>query len=266
MPPGRKGWRLEAGLIAFSGLSSLLVLFLVLPIIALYLGLEPSVLGDLLGNPALRGEVVGGFKVALLASAAAVALLLALGIPLAYLLARYSFPCKRILEGIVDVPLALPHVVAGVMLLEAYGARGPAGPLLERVHLVVEDHFLGVVLVMAFVSAPLLVDTVKVGFQAVPESLEAVARTLGASRLRAFKDIALPLAARSIVAGSLLAWARGLSEVGALLVVAYYPKTVNILILEYLSIYGLPYAVALSALYAALALAIFASLRVVAGS
>jgi molybdate/tungstate transport system permease protein len=264
MPPGRRIPGAEAGLILFSGLSSLLILFLALPIIALYLGLKPSTLGGILGSPALREEVVGGFKVALLASAAAVALLLILGIPLAYLLARYNFPGKRVLEGLVDVPLALPHVVAGVMLLEAYGSRGLAGPLLERVHVVVEDHFLGVVLVMAFVSAPLLVDTVKVGFQAVPESLGAVARTLGASRLRAFRDIALPLAARSIAAGSLLAWARGLSEVGALLVVAYYPKTVNILILEYLSVYGLPYAVALSALYAALALGVFASLRVVA--
>jgi len=257
----RGAHRLEAALLVLAALSSLLVLFLALPIAALYLKVDPHVASRLLGGP-LRGEVVSAFKVSLLASAAALSGLLVLGIPLAYTLARLDFPGKRLVEALVDIPLALPHTVAGIMILEAYGSRGLLGGGLSRLGLVLEDHFLGVVAVMAFVSAPLLVDTVKVGFQSIPESLEAVARTLGASRLRAFLDISLPLALRSIAAGSLLAWARGLSEVGALLVVAYYPKTVNILILEYLSIYGLPYAAALAAIYAALALGVFTALRV----
>jgi molybdate/tungstate transport system permease protein len=261
--PRRRREGLEPGLLALSALGSLLILYLLAPIMALYLGVEPGVLGEILSQPTLRGEVAGAFRVALEASLAAVGLLAVLGVPLAYTLARAEFPGKSVVEGLVDVPLALPHTVAGVMILEAYGRRGLLGPGLERLGVEVEDHFMGVVLVMAFVSAPLLVDTAKVGFQSVPPTLEAVARTLGASRLRAFRDVTLPLAARSIAAGALLAWARGLSEVGGLLVVAYYPKTVNILILEYLSVYGLPYAVALSALYAALTLAIFASLRVV---
>ena len=256
----------ERGLLLFSALASFFVLLLVLPLVALYAGVKPGVLGAMLSSPEMREEILGGFRVALLASLIAVGILLALGVPTAYVLARYDFPGKRVVEGVIDIPLALPHVVAGVMLLEAYGSWGLAGPLLRRIGLVIEDHLAGVVAVMAFVSAPLLVDTVKVGFQSIPESLSAVARTLGASRLRAFRDIELPLAARSIAAGSLLAWARGLSEVGALLVVAYYPKTVNILILEYLSIYGLPYAVALAAVYATLTLGIFAALRVVTRS
>ncbi len=257
--------RLETGLVVLSGLASLLLLYILAPIIALYIATPPTAIKGLLESPELRSEVAGALETTLAASLLAVALLLVLGVPLAYVLARYRFPGKSIVEAVVDVPLALPHTVAGIMLLEAYGPSSPIGEALGRLGLAVKDHLLGVVLVMAFVSAPLLVDTVKVGIQSIPVSLEEAARTLGVPQSRVFTDITLPLAWRSILAGSILAWARGLSEVGALLVVAYYPKTVNILILEYLSIYGLRVAAALAALYAGITLLAFTALRVVAG-
>ena len=238
-------------------LSLILLFFIVAPLAALYLEASPSLAGEMMSNR----EVLGAIKVSLEASIVSVLILVATGVPLAYILSRTSFKGKNLVEAIVDIPLVMPHAVAGIMILSAFGSKGLLGPGLSRVGLVIEDSFPGIVLVMTFVSIPLLVDTVKVGFEIVGSSLEDVARTLGAGRWTAFRTVTLPLAYRHILAGALLGWARGLSEVGALLVVAYYPKTVNILILDYLSVYGLKYAATLSALYSIIVLAIFVALR-----
>ncbi len=253
--------RAEASLILLYAGSSLLVLFLLIPLVSLYLRLSPEALARVFGSPVLAAQVRDALATSLAASVAATLILLALGVPLAYVLARHQFPGKGVVEAIVDLPFVMPHAVAGIMLLTAYGSRGLLGPVLQRAGLRLEDSFAGVVAVMAFVSAPLLVDTVKAGIASVDPMVEAVARTLGAGPLRVFLDITLPMVWRHVAAGALLAWARGLSEVGALLVVAYYPKTLNILILEYLQVYGLPYAVAVSAAYAALVAAVFIALR-----
>jgi molybdate/tungstate transport system permease protein len=255
----------EKGLLLVWGLASLLLLYILAPIIALYIATPLGEYSKLTRDPLIWREVTSALRVTLAASLIAVVFLAVLGVPLAYVLARGSFPGKSIIEAVVDIPLALPHTVAGIMLLEAYGSQSPMGELLERLGITIKDHLAGIVLVMMFVSAPLLVDTVKVGIQSIPGSLEEAAITLGVPRFRVFAGIILPLAWRSILAGAILAWARGLSEVGALLVVAYYPKTVNILILEYLSLYGLRLSAALAGLYAAITLAAFTALRMVAG-
>jgi molybdate/tungstate transport system permease protein len=238
-------------------LSLILLFFIVAPLVALYLEADPKLAEDIISNK----DVIGAIKVSLEASITSVLVLAATGVPLAYVLARTSFKGKNIVEAVIDIPLVMPHAVAGIMILSAFGSNGLFGPGLSNIGLVIEDSFAGIVLVMMFVSIPLLVDTVKVGFEIVGSSLENVARTLGASRWTAFRTITLPLTAKHILAGSLLGWARGLSEVGALLVVAYYPKTVNILILDYLSIYGLKYAATLSAIYSIIVIAIFVALR-----
>ncbi|MEB3755465.1 MAG: ABC transporter permease [Desulfurococcales archaeon] len=238
-------------------LSALLLFFIVAPLVSLFMEANPSISAEMIKNH----EVINAIKVSLEASIISVLVLTIMGVPLAYILARHDFPGKQLVEAFVDLPLVMPHAVAGIMILSAFGSRGLIGSYLQDLGLVIEDDFKGIVIVMAFVSIPLLVDTVKVGFQLIGSSLESVARTLGASEWKAFTTITLPLSFKHILAGALLGWARGLSEVGALLVVAYYPKTVNILILEYLSIYGLKYAATLSAIYALIVLSIFIALR-----
>ncbi|MCE4614076.1 MAG: ABC transporter permease [Desulfurococcales archaeon] len=242
------------------GLSALLLFFIVAPLVSLFMEANPSLSGKMIENQ----EVINAIKVSLEASILSVLLLIVTGVPLAYILARHSFPGKQFVEALVDLPLVMPHAVAGIMILSAFGSRGLLGSYFSDIGFIIEDNFKGIVIVMAFVSIPLLVDTVKVGFQLIGSSLESVARTLGASEWRAFTSITLPLSFKHILAGALLGWARGLSEVGALLVVAYYPKTVNILILEYLSVYGLKYAATLSAIYASIVLLIFIVLKMVA--
>ena len=253
--------RVEAPLLIMQAMASLLILFLLLPIVSLFAKVDPAVAQKMFSSGAVVEQIRRAFMVSLAASAAAVALLAVTGTPLAYLLARYSFPGKSLVESIIDIPLVMPHAVAGIMILAAYSRRGVLGGLLEAAGLRVQDSFLGIVLAMAFVSAPLLVDTVKAGIASIDSMLEAVARSLGASKARAIVDIVLPLAWRHIAAGVILAWARALSEVGAILIVAYYPMTVNILIIQYMNIYGLPYAIVLSALFAAVAIALFTVLR-----
>ncbi len=237
------------------------VLLLTLPLIALYLNLDLGALSRFVWAEPFKGEISSALRVTFLASGVAVTALIITGVPLAYVLARYDFPGRNFLEGLVDLPLVIPHAVSGIMILAAFGGRGLLGPSLTRLGVRVEDAFLGVVAVMLFVSAPLLIDTVKVGFSSIEEDLIAVARSLGASRAQTFLKVELPLAGKHIATGALMAWARGLSEVGALLIVAYYPKTINVLILEYFNVFGLKAALALSAVYLTIILAAFTLIR-----
>jgi molybdate/tungstate transport system permease protein len=251
--------------IVIHSLASLLVIFIALPVFSLFARIEPPALREVLGGTLLAEQVRSAFRVTIEASLLAVTVLLLTGIPLAYILARCSFPGKRVVETLVDLPFVMPHAVAGIMLLTAYGRSGVASPLLDKLGTRLEDSFAGVVAVMVFVSAPLLVDTVRTGIESIDPMTEAVARSLEATQLRVLLTITLPMSLRHIVAGALLAWARAISEVGALLIVAYHPKTVNVLIIELLNAYGLGYAVAVSALLAAFAIAVFIALRTVTG-
>jgi molybdate/tungstate transport system permease protein len=253
--------RVEAPLILMQFLASLLILFLLVPIVSLFAKVNPSVAHEMFSEKAIAEQIKSAFIVSFTASAVAVAMLTLTGVPLAYMLARYDFRGKGLVESIIDIPLVMPHAVAGIMILTAYSRRGLLGGLVESLNVRVQDSFLGIVLAMMFVSAPLLVDTVKAGVSSIDPLLEVVARTLGASRFRAIVDIVLPLAWRHILAGVILAWARALSEVGAILIVAYYPTTINILIIQYMNIYGLPYAIVVSALFAAIAVILFTTLR-----
>jgi len=258
--------RVEIGLVALSTLASIAILGLFAPLIGIYLKLKPEYVKEYILPEPYRSEILGALKVSLIASIIAVLILIIVGVPLAYILARFEFPLKSIVQGLVDLPLVIPHAVSGILILSAYGSSGLLGPLLGRAGLRIEDSYAGIIAVMTFVSAPLLVDTVKVGFETIPESLVAVARSLGARRSQALLHVELPLVFRHILAGALMAWARGLSEVGALLIVAYYPKTINILIIEFFDVLGLGPAIALSALYLLLILLIFIILREVISS
>jgi len=154
---------------------------------------------------------------------AALALLLILppGVALGWLLARRSWPGKTLIETLAALPLVLPPVATGFVLLRLFGRRGPFGaPLHEHFGLDVVFTWRGVVAAMAVMSLPLLVRASRVAFEGVETRLEDVARTLGASELRVLATITLPLAARGLLGGALLAFARALGEFGATIVVA----------------------------------------------
>jgi len=255
--------RAELFLIAISGVASLTVLFIIVPVASLFIMCDPHTLSYLFSSPAFASEVREAFMTTFIASGIATLILLVIGIPTGYILARFSFPGKAVIESLLDIPLLMPHVVSGIMILSAFSERGILSPVTSIFKIKVEDSLLGIILAMMYVSAPIMIDTVKAAVASVDPMLEHVARTLGASTARTFITVTLPLISRSIVAATILTWARALSEVGAILVVAYYPKTVNVLILEYLQSLGLKYAIALSVPLALIAVAIFTAIRVV---
>ena len=148
-------------------------------------------------------------------------LILPPGLVLAWLLARTSWRGKSLVETLVALPLVMPPVATGLILLKAFGRRGPIGHFLQETFgLDVVFTWRAVVLAMAVMAFPLLVRSARVAFEGVPTRLEQIARTLGARERRVFFTITLPLAARGILGGTLLAFARALGEFGATILVA----------------------------------------------
>ncbi|HEX77583.1 MAG TPA: ABC transporter permease [Dehalococcoidia bacterium] len=189
---------------------------------------------------------------------------LILGIPLAYLLARHSFPGKRLVEALIDVPIVVPHTAAGIALLFVFGQRFFLGKVFHAIGIDFVGEVAGIVIAMLFVSVPFLINSAKEGFKRVDVRLEKVARTLGASPLRAFFQVSLPLALGSILSGSVMMWARGISEFGAVLVLAYHPMIAPILVYERFESYGLDHARPVAVLLILLCVLMFIVFRTLA--
>ncbi len=153
---------------------------------------------------------------------AALAMLLALPIALAigWLLARTRFRGQAVVETLVSLPLVLPPVAIGLLLLQLLGRSRPLGRLLDGAGIEVVFTWKAVVLAMIVMSLPLMVMTIRAGFEQVDQRFERMAATLGAGAVRIFATITLPLARRSVIAAALLGFARALGEFGATIVVA----------------------------------------------
>jgi molybdate transport system permease protein len=233
--------------------SAALVLYFAVSLGALLLVLSP---GDLFRH-LLSPFALRALWLTLRTTLVATALTVVLGTPLAYLLARFRFRGHQLVDALVDLPITIPPVVAGVALLLAFGRRGLIGRHLEV--LGVQVAFTGVAVVMAqvFMASPFFVKAARAGFEAVNEGLESAARTLGASPWRVFWTVTVPLARPALLAGIVLAWARALSEFGATMMFAgNFPGRTQTLTLAVMTALesDLPTAVAVSALSLALAL------------
>ena len=146
----------------------------------------------------------------------ATALSLPLGILIAYALARWQFRGKQVLNGLVHLPLILPPVVTGYLLLLTFGRRGPVGAWLEEVFgLVLAFRWTGAVLAASIMAFPLMVRAIRLAIEAVDPRLEQAAATLGASRPWVFATVTLPLILPGLIAGALLAFAKAMGEFGA---------------------------------------------------
>ena len=142
------------------------------------------------------------------------------GIGLAWLLARRDFAGRTVLETLVSLPLVVPPVATGLILLKLFGRRGPLGPLLETVGIDVVFTWKAVVVAMAVMGLPLLVRAARAGFEHADRRYEEVAATLGARPWRVFWTISLPLARRGLLAGAVLGFSRALGEFGATIMLA----------------------------------------------
>lgn len=154
-------------------------------------------------------------------SALSTLVILPFGVGIAWLLARHDWPGKSFVETIVTLPLVMPPVATGLILLKVLGRRGVIGRFFyERLHMDIAFTWRAVLAALAVMSFPLLVRSARVAFEQVNPRFEQIARTLGAGELRVFFSISAPLAARGIIGGVILAFARALGEFGATIMVA----------------------------------------------
>lgn len=246
--------------VVFLLLGAVILLFIFLPLFTMTVSSSPSQLLDTLR----QGEVAGAILLSLYAALLATVVGFILGIPLAYLLARHDFPGKGVIEGLIDLPIVIPHSAAGIALLFVFGRRFLLGSAFHTLGIDFVGEIPGIVIAMLFVSIPFLINSAKEGFKKVDVRLENVARTLGASPWQAFFKISLPLARGSILSGTVMMWARGISEFGAVMILAYYPMIASVLVYARFESFGLDYAMPVAVLLILACLVIFIALRVIA--
>jgi molybdate transport system permease protein len=178
-----------------------------------------ALFGGALGEAPVAA-ILDALVLSLVASLCTIVVVVLLGSPLAWVLARRSFRGKALAETLVDLPIVLPPTVAGLALLLAFGRRGVAGPALEVMGISVPFTTLAVVVAQVFVAAPFYIRAARAGLQGVDDDLEEAAAVDGATGGQVVRHITIPLAAPALGAGLVLAWARALGEFGATIMFA----------------------------------------------
>ena len=214
-----------------------------------------------LQSAATDRQVLDSIKVTLLAALAATVVSAIGGVPLAYVLSRKRFFGRGLVLAIVDLPIVIPHSAAGVALLTVIGRRSLLG---QATGGGLVGSVAGISVAMAFVSIPFLVNAAREAFEAVPVRLEQAARALGASPSRVFFTVSLPMAWRGVASGLILMWARGISEFGAVIVIAYHPMTTPVMVFQRLQDFGLAHARSVAVLLVLVCVSVFVVLRVLA--
>lgn len=239
--------------------AAILVAFIVIPLAGLFFHLAPADIVAALQTPAARQSLVLSAVTTLIS----LAITLVLGTPLAYVLARVNFPGRRLVDAIVDLPIVVPPAVAGLALLLAFGRNGFLGPALAVFGIKLSFSTAAVIMAQTFVASPFYVRAARAGFAGVDRTLEAASATLGMGPLRTFAYITVPLAAPSLLGGTVLCWARALGEFGATIMfagnLAGVSQTLPLAVYLNLESGQLPIAVVLSVI-----LIVFSSIVVIA--
>ena len=268
-PPRRRPWRAGPLWLALQlVLSGSLILLFLLPILALFFYAPFS---DIVAA-ANSAQVRAALWLTFFSSGIAVLAAVVLGIPMGYLLARRVFPGRAIVESFVALPVVVPHLLVGLGLFLLVIPGTPLYRFTQSIGFPVYDTIWGVVLVMVFVSAPYTILASQLSFQAVDGRVLEASRSLGAGPAVAFLTVTFPLALRGIVAGLLLSWARAVSEIGGLLIIAYavYPggpytgpvtSTISVYIYDLFQNGNLAGAAAVSSFFLLIAFALFLAVR-----
>ncbi len=268
-PPRRRAHRGTPWLALHLVLSGSLLLLLLLPVYALFTYAPPSELLAAASNPVVTTAI----GLTLYASGLTVLAAVVFAIPFGYLLARRRFPGRSVVESAVALPIAVPHLLVGLGLFLVLAIPGtPLYRFANAVGFPVYDTIWGVVLVMIVVSVPYTVLASQLSFQAVDARTVEAARSLGAGPVNAFLTVSFPLALRGIVTGLLLTWARAVSEIGGILILAYtvYPggpytgpvtSTISVLVYNIFQTGNLRDAAAVSSVFLLIAFALFLAVR-----
>jgi len=243
----------------FIFLAGIAFLFIVAPLVGLFLS---SNFPELYAT-AIEKEVVSSIGITLFTAMMATLVSSFFVIPAAYLISRHEFKFKRLLISIFDLPVVIPHTAAGIALLGIISRNTALGKTASMMGFDFVGTAVGISIAMAFVSIPFLFNAALSGFDAIPRKTELAALNLGASPLRVFFTISLPLAWRAIIGGLVLMFARGMSEFGAVIIIAYHPMITPVLIFERFTTYGLAYSRPVAILFILICLIVFFLLRLI---
>ncbi|MBI5218811.1 MAG: ABC transporter permease [Bacteroidia bacterium] len=245
--------------LVFIFLAGLLLLFIIAPIVGMFVSTAPVAIFE----AAKESEIQQSIWLTIFTSITATIIFSVGAIPLAYILARKNFILKKIVLGIINIPVIIPHSAAGIALLGVISRDTALGKIAESIGFSFVNGPAGIIVAMAFVSIPYLLNAAIDGFISVPERLERVALTLGASKRRVFFTISLPLAWRHILTGLIMMWGRGMSEFGAVIIIAYHPMITPVMIFERFNSYGLNYAKPVTVLFICICLIIFVAMNMI---
>lgn len=262
LPRAGIGARGEGVLSIFVALAaSLFLLFLVAPLLGLVGAGGVAGIRLLFTDAELRSSLL----LTVLAATLATILGILGATPIAYLLQRGRFRGRSLLSAILDLPLLIPHPVAGIALLLALGRNTALGSGLWALGLQITGSVTGIVAAMLFVSAPLYVSAAREAFDRVDPRFEGVARTLGDTRWQALRRVTFPLAWRGLLAAAIVMWARAVSEFGAIVILVYHPRVASVLSYERFTAFGLREALPVAAVLLLLAVIPLAALRALRG-
>ncbi len=232
--------------------------FILLPVIQLLTSPSLDMLKESLGDK----DVMRSIWLSVYTAGMAALISFVFGTPLAYLLARSDFRGKRLVEAVIDLPIAIPHPVVGIAILSVAGKNYWFGQILAELGVRIMGSVTGIVTVLTFVGIPFYLNATKAGFEAISPRLEKVSRSLGASMFSTFARITFPLAWRSMLIGIIMCSARAISEFGAVVIVAYHPMVAPVLIYERFEAYGLKYSQPVAVWLVSISLILFFLLRI----
>ena len=241
----------------FTLAGALILLFIIAPLAGMFLHTPGSAISEALSD----SEVTHSIALTL-GCAMGATLIFSLGIiPLAYLMARREFRGKRLVQGLVDLPVVIPHSAAGIALLGVFSNQGLPGRAADAIGLSFVGTAGGIIIAMAFVSLPFLFNAARDSFEAVDKRLEYAARNLGATSTQTFFRVSLPLAKNGIISGMIMMFARGMSEFGAVVIIAYYPMVTPVMIFDRFASYGLDASRPVALIFICIALIVFIIIR-----
>jgi molybdate transport system permease protein len=192
------------------------LLFILIPLLALFLQISPAVLLSSLN----QGQVNQAIRLSLATSTCSVVLTVLIGTPVAYLLSHRSTPLTRLVDTLVDLPTVLPPAVAGVALLMAFGRHGLVGAWLSSLDIQIPFTPLAVVMAQTFIASPLYIKSAAIGFSSIDCELKKAAALDGASHWQVFRFVSVPMCWSSLLSGCVMTWARALGEFGATIIFA----------------------------------------------
>jgi len=218
-------------------LSGIALVYIIYPLFSILIFVEPNNLLESLTRP----RVIDAFVLSICTASVSTLLIALFGIPLAYCLSRYKFPGRSVAQIIIVIPLVLPPLASGALLLGVFNPQSFLDRLFPNVEFT--QSIIGIIIAQTYVASPFMILASMAAFDSVDKSLENVARVLGKRNLEVFVRISIPLAKKGILIGIVMTWIRAIGELGATLMLAYNPHTISIQIYEDNALGGLSQAI-----------------------